>query len=214
MTDTKISSDRIENLWRSRKTIIEGVLPARGYPIPKNAHLTYEEFVEWVGEDNEDTVRENMTIVYEKLSKNPERIIVIWSKDPKLGTNMREVYQKIKKQECTRAIIIVDHSVTHWAKPIIQGLRQKKIYINIYTLKESLFNVMDHRLVPKHIICSAAEKKEIMMTYAINKSTFPHIKSTDPIVRHFGVLRGQLLKIIRQSDTQTKLEAISYRLVV
>lgn len=215
MSDDKIPPSKIEKLWRSRKTMIEGVLPDRGYQIHERDHLTYEEFVTWVGEDNEDTVRDAMTLIYEKESiKTSEKIMVVWPKDPKLGTNMRDVYTKMQSEGCNRGIVIVDHSVTHWAKSILRGLKQKKIYVDAYTLAESLFNVMEHRLVPKHVVCTNVEKKRLMSAYAVGSDDLPHIKSTDPIVRHLGASRGQLLKVIRESETQPGLEVVTYRLVI
>lgn len=214
MTDEKIPSETIEKLWRSRRTMLQ-VLADRKYPVHGDAHLTYDEFVDWVGEDDEETVREAMTLVYEKDSaKSPEKIMVVWLIAPKLGTNMRDVYAKMQEEDCTRAIVIVDHSVTHWAKSILRGLKQKKVYVDTYILAESLFNVMEHRLVPKHVICSVAEKKRVMNVYAVGVDELPHIKTTDPVVRHFGASRGQLLKIIRESVTQSGQDAVTYRLVV
>jgi DNA-directed RNA polymerases I, II, and III subunit RPABC1 len=215
MAYTKISSDKIENLWRSRKTMVEGVIPDRGYKVPNEDRLSYDEFVDWVGEDDEAIVREAMTLIYENDSaKNPNKIMVAWPSDPKLGTNMRNIYTKMNENECTRAIVIVDHSVTHWAKSIIRGLKQKKIYVDTYILTETLFNVMEHRLVPKHVICSKSEKKRVLSAYAVKGDALPHIRSTDPVVRHLGAIRGQLLKITRESDTQIGLETINYRQVI
>jgi len=214
MADDKISSELVENLWRSRRTMLQ-VLADRKYPIPDDAHLTYDEFVEWVGEDDEETVREAMTLVYEKDSaKAPDKIMVIWPNAPKLGTNMRDVYARMQEQECARAIVIVDHSVTHWAKSILRGLKQKKVHVDTYVLAESLFNVMEHRLVPKHTICSAVEKKRVMSAYAVGANELPHIRTTDPVVRHLGAARGQLLKITRDSVTQSGQDSVTYRLVV
>jgi DNA-directed RNA polymerase subunit H (RpoH/RPB5) len=104
--------------------------------------------------------------------------------------------------------------VTPNTKAIIRNLRSKKIYIDCYTLIETLFNVLEHRLVPTHTVCTPSEKKKIFDKYAIGPDQLPHIKLIDPTIRHLGAMRGNLIKIVRESETQPGYFVISYRLVV
>lgn len=75
------------------------------------------------------------------------------------------------------------------------------------------FNILEHELVPKHIILSEEEKEELMKKYGITKpKQLPRILSTDPVIRAINAKPGDVVKIIRKSPTAG--ESIYYRLVV
>ena len=78
--------------------------------------------------------------------------------------------------------------------------------------KNQFFDIMKHDLVPKHIILSEKEKEEILKKYKISTGELPKILDVDPVAISIGAKPGQILKIIRKSDTAK--EAITYRFVV
>ncbi len=72
---------------------------------------------------------------------------------------------------------------------------------------------MNHELVPKHIILSEKEKEEIMKMYGIKGlNQFPKISKSDPIIRMIEAKPGDLIKIIRKSNTAK--ESVYYRVVI
>jgi len=74
-------------------------------------------------------------------------------------------------------------------------------------------NLFNHKLVPKHIVLSDEEKQEVMKGYGIKKlRQFPKILKSDPVVQMLKAKTGDLIKIIRKSDT-TK-ESVYYRMVI
>ena len=74
-------------------------------------------------------------------------------------------------------------------------------------------DISNHELVPKHILLSQQEKEEVMKNYGIRKiSQFPKILKSDPAVQTLEAKPGDLIKIIRKSDTAK--ESIYYRVVV
>jgi DNA-directed RNA polymerase subunit H len=80
------------------------------------------------------------------------------------------------------------------------------------TDEEQKFNIMNHELVPQHMIISEEEKKELFKKYDINPDQLPKMLDTDPVSIAIGAKPGQLVKIIRKSHTAK--EAVAYRLVV
>jgi DNA-directed RNA polymerase subunit H (RpoH/RPB5) len=77
---------------------------------------------------------------------------------------------------------------------------------------EEEIDISSHELVPKHILLSAQEKEEVMKNFGIRKlSQFPRILESDPLVKKLKAKRGDLIKIIRKSDTAK--ESIYYRVV-
>jgi len=73
--------------------------------------------------------------------------------------------------------------------------------------------LLNHRLVPKHIILSEEEKREVIKKYAGGDPyKLPYILASDPVVKAIGAKPGDVIKIIRKSPTAG--EAVYYRLVV
>ncbi len=75
-----------------------------------------------------------------------------------------------------------------------------------------LFDITKHKLVPKHVILSEEEKREVLEKYNVDETQLPKILHTDPVVIAIGAKPGQVLKIIRRSPTAK--ESIAYRIVV
>lgn len=74
------------------------------------------------------------------------------------------------------------------------------------------FEVLKHRLVPKHEILSEEEKKEIVEKYGGDPYLFPFIYASDPVIKTLGAKPGDLIKITRISPTGYR--ALYFRLVV
>lgn len=75
-----------------------------------------------------------------------------------------------------------------------------------------LVNIIDNNLVPKHILLSDDEAKNILIEYKINKENLPRIFSGDRIAKYYNVKPGQIVKIIRPSITAG--EEILYRVCI
>jgi len=215
--------ESVEKLWKSRETILE-VLFDRGYEDAMNYHIDLDEFKSWITtesnvDDEEIYCIENINDIKEKMTLEFEnsrlgKIIVLWPAEPKLGTNIRNIASKMEKLNIKKAIVIIDDSVTNWCETNIRDLRNQKIYITVYKLIEAQINIMKHKLVPKHQICSTSEKIKLCRDYSLKTSQFPTIKFSDPVVRHLGARKGQIIKITRNSETQKGYPAISYRVVL
>ena len=75
-----------------------------------------------------------------------------------------------------------------------------------------IFKPTEHIYVPKHEILSEKEKNLILEKYNVSTENCPQIFVTDPVAREIGAKPGDLLKIVRKS--QTAGESIYYRFVV
>ena len=74
------------------------------------------------------------------------------------------------------------------------------------------FNVLEHELVPDHILLNEEETQELLNKYKITKGQLPKIKTSDVVVKQIEAHPGDVIKIIRKSLTAGK--AVAYRLVI
>ncbi len=74
------------------------------------------------------------------------------------------------------------------------------------------FDIREHNLVPKHIVLNEQEKEELLKKYGINIRQLPRILVTDPVVKLLNAKVGDVIKIIRKSETAG--ETVYYRVVV
>lgn len=74
------------------------------------------------------------------------------------------------------------------------------------------FAILDHELVPKHILLTKEEKKQLLEQLKIRPEQLPWIRASDPVVKLIGAKPGDIVKIIRKSLTAG--ETVAYRFVV
>jgi DNA-directed RNA polymerase subunit H len=120
---------------------------------------------------------------------------------------MNSLYKMLEEKGLDRAIVLTEGRFTHAAK---QGAKKKKVELLPKTFP--VFEIFEHKLVPKHEILDEKEKKEVLAQYKVQPYQLPQIKSTDPAVKAIGAKPGDMLKIIRKSATAGA--HIAYRYVV
>uniref|UniRef100_A0A6C0AVJ5 RNA polymerase subunit H/Rpb5 C-terminal domain-containing protein n=1 Tax=viral metagenome TaxID=1070528 RepID=A0A6C0AVJ5_9ZZZZ len=75
-------------------------------------------------------------------------------------------------------------------------------FINIISVKNLQYNILNHKLVPKHTILTEKETAEIKKKYNINNnSELPEISRFDPVAKVIGMRPNQICEIIRSSKT-------------
>lgn len=74
--------------------------------------------------------------------------------------------------------------------------------LQIFHMKELMYNPMKHRLVPKHEKMSDADIRKCMDQYMLKtKTQFPIIHRTDVVARWLGLRHGDVVKITRYNET-------------
>ncbi|MFQ6053918.1 MAG: DNA-directed RNA polymerase subunit H, partial [Candidatus Bathyarchaeia archaeon] len=63
------------------------------------------------------------------------------------------------------------------------------------------FDVFQHQLVPKHVILTEEERKEVLERFHAEPYQFPWIKASDPISIILGAEPGDIIKVTRESET-------------
>lgn len=95
---------------------------------------------------------------------------------------------------------------------VIKYVYENNKFVDIFLEKELMINLIDHVLVPKHIVLTKEQADLVLDTYLLKKRQIPKILASDPVSRYYGVSPGDMFKIIRPSDKSGA--AVYYRLVM
>lgn len=111
-------------------------------------------------------------------------------------------------------IIIIKDEPNDSLRSVLSNLwLQEGIFINVINIKRLQFNILDHVLVPKHIVLSQEETLEFKKKYNItNNSQIPDISRFSPVSQVIGIRPGQICKITRPS--KTAIDSVFYRICV
>lgn len=137
-------------------------------------------------------------------------IYVEFLAEPSVGIKeMRNFVHVLGDHHHKTGILVYQTSMTPSANKIVQTVASQ---FAIETFQESdlIVNITHHELVPKHIVLSPAEKAELLKRYRLKDSQLPRIQMADPVARYLGLRRGQVVKIIRRSETSGRYA--SYRI--
>lgn len=138
-------------------------------------------------------------------------IHVAFHNDTSIGIKQLKAFgHMLDQQHYWTGILITPVYPTPSALKIIPGL--KPIEVEIFREEDLLVNISRHELVPKHVLLSSGEKKYLLDRYRLKETQLPRIRSDDPMAKYLGLRRGQVVKIIRKSETAGRYA--SYRYVI
>jgi len=200
-------------LWRIRKTIMQ-LCHDRGYLVTQDElDQTLEQFKAQFGDKpSERRPSRNDLIVLVAHNDDPtDQMFIFFPEEPKVGIKTIKAYcQRMQEENITRAIIIVQNGMTPSAKQSLVDMQPKYI-LEQFLEAELLVNITEHELVPEHVVLTADEKTELLNRYKLKDVQLPKIQGGDPVARYLGLKRGQVVKIVRPSETAGRY--VSYRLV-
>ncbi len=73
-------------------------------------------------------------------------------------------------------------------------------------------DIAKHELVPKHVLLNEKEKEELLNRFKITLRQLPRILDTDQQIKILNGKTGDVVKIVRKS--QTAGETVYYRVVI
>eukprot|EP00920_Eleutheroschizon_duboscqi_P009207 GHVT01021050.1.p1 GENE.GHVT01021050.1~~GHVT01021050.1.p1 ORF type:complete len:206 (-),score=38.87 GHVT01021050.1:860-1477(-) len=203
--------DAERRFFRARRTCLE-LLEDRHYIVPSNEkNETFSEFRRRFAE-NEST-RSRMLMIAQTRGDAADRIIVFFADETKkTGVKpIRELTEKMEERSIQKAILVTQNVLTGFARDAINEAAPRHI-IESFMEAELLVNITKHELVPQHVPLSSEEKGQLLQRYKVKESQLPRIQVADPVARYFGLQRGQVVKIIRPSETAGRY--VTYRVVM
>ena len=142
------------------------------------------------------------------IQVNENKILVFYPSDDKVGSNViKQIATKMCELNVLVSIVIIK-STTNIARKELESLHPCRI--ELFEQDELMVNITEHELVPKHVVLTQEQKFELLKKYRVKDHQLPKIQIEDPIARYFGVRKGQVMKIIRASETAGRY--VTYRL--
>lgn len=204
-------SPAASKLFRIRKTILK-MLSQRGYNVDDEAmNQNAAQFIEQFGMD---PPREKMELFVEKSDDHTDQIMVVFPEDEKVGVKpVTTLTDKMTQLNANRAMMVVKLDVTPFARQAIAVCHtQRKIKLEVWRESDLLVDITEHELVPTHEVLDDQAKRELLDRYRLKPGQLPRIQIKDPVARYYGMEKGQVVKITRDSETAGRY--ITYRICV
>ncbi|XP_066889353.1 DNA-directed RNA polymerases I, II, and III subunit RPABC1 isoform X2 [Kogia breviceps] len=196
-------------LWKIRKTIMQ-LCHDRGYLVTQDElDQTLEEFKAQFGDKPSEgrPRRTDLTVLVAHNDDPTDQMFVFFPEEPKVGIKTIKVYcQRMQEENITRALIVVQQGMTPSAKQSLVDMAPKYV-LEQFLQQELLINITEH----EHPQSVQRGLFPDLLLSKLRENQLPRIQAGDPVARYFGIKRGQVVKIIRPSETAGRY--ITYRLV-
>ena len=193
------SSKTIATLYKSRKNILE-LLKKQKYNVSDNENFSVNEVHAMYinkqldmllnGEDGKKSY------VKYHLGKTLRR--------ENINDYIDDLYhlENVLEKNDTLIIIIKMEPNATLINMLSQIWEQDGIFIILFNIERLQYNILDHELVPSHIILNDEEIQTLKQKYNINDiKQLPQISRYDPVSLAIGMKPSQVCKIERQSKT-------------
>jgi DNA-directed RNA polymerase subunit H (RpoH/RPB5) len=202
---TSMQSGQIIEIYNSRKTIID-LLEAQKYDVSQ-----YKDF--GINEVNTLIQTKQMDMLVKKTT-NDKSVYVKYH----LAKSLRPVniyeyiedlftLEEVLTKKDDLMVIMKDEPNDTIRKTLTDIWEKEGIFVIVINIKRLQYNIMNHQLVPPHIVLSAEEAKEVKRKYnIIDDSQIPDISRFSPVSQVIGLRPGELCRVYRPSKTAIKAE--------
>ena len=177
------------------KTNVVKMFVQRGFINNENIEKRTKKLIDIHSEDNEYTLElDNATNVNSTIL-NKKIIIKILNYKISSVNKSSEIAEFITKYNNDYKFIIVE-AINSKSEKILLSYQTD---FEIFKFTELMICIVEHILVPKHMILSQDETNQVLQEYCARKRDMPFIMSNDPVAKFYNMKPGEICKIIRPS---------------
>ncbi|KAJ2235398.1 DNA-directed RNA polymerases II 24 kDa polypeptide (RNA polymerase II subunit 5) [Coemansia sp. RSA 485] len=199
-------SREITRMWRVYRTVHQMCRDRNALYL---LYITLEEFRNQFASGGK-VDRTRMTFIVQKRQDPTSQMFVFFPEGESVGVQpIKEYCRRMIQESVNNSIIVYRKKITSSAIRDISGI-SGKFRIEIFEESNLLVNITEHELVPQHKVLSDEQKKEILTRYRLKETQLPRIMHDDPVARYYGMTRGQVVQIIRPSETAGRY--VTYRI--
>ncbi len=194
-------SSEATTIYNSRKTLIE-VLSNLGYGVDE-----YNTFS--MNEVEAMTRNTQLDMLLTGADKNKVYVkYMLTSKAIRLKSAVEEIIEELYDLEevltkkDTLIVIVNDEPNDTMVEKLKFWHDSRGIFIVIHNIKRLQVNILKHKLVPKHVVCSEEQTEEVKKKYNLTSvKQLPEISRFDPVALLICMRPGQICEIERKSVT-------------
>ena len=199
-----MDNEESSNLFKVWTTLIQ-LLHDRQFTVP--AECIINSLQEFRNKLKDSKSREPLEFL---ATKGQEVMLVKFPDEPSVKIPLvASIGEQMYKDGIQRCILISKGDLAPTARNAIAELTSV-FRIEYFHQKELITNITEHQLVPRHKLLTDDEKDSLLERYKIKENKLPKIQISDPVARYLGLVRGNVVKIIRPSETAGLY--ITYRL--
>ncbi|KAF6266494.1 RNA polymerase Rpb5, C-terminal domain-containing protein [Scenedesmus sp. NREL 46B-D3] len=198
--------DHLNKMFTVRKNVAT-MLHDRGYLVAdEDLNVTLDKFRDRF---HDVPQKGDLTLLCPLMDDPTEKIFVFFPDAAKVGVkDIKSIIDTMQTEQVKRGIMVLQSVLTPFAKGVIAEISGRMI-VECFTESELLVNITKHVLVPEHRILSAEEKDVLLKRYKVKENQLPRIQHSDPVARYYGLQRGQVVRIVRPSETAGRY--VTYR---
>ena len=198
-------SGQIIETYNSRKTIID-LLEAQKYDVSQ-----YKDF--GINEVNTLFQTKQMDMLLRKTSEDKKVYVKYHLAKSLRPVNLYEyiedlfTLEEVLNKKDDLIVIMKDEPNDTIRKTLTNIWEQDGVFVIVINIKRLQYNIMNHQLVPPHIVLSNEEAEEVKRKYNIlDNSQMPDISRFSPVSQVIGIRPGDICRIYRPSKTAIKAE--------
>jgi DNA-directed RNA polymerase subunit H len=179
------SSESVDwTAWSRQLTTLERMLQLRGYSSISNImHGT------------------DPLLVCSAKDAQGDMVLVYFVTENKVGVRtLRNLQCECEASGCRHVILVTEDGLTPFAQKVLDDPEKKtagSTVVEIFKRRELSFCILDHNLVPRHSLLTAAERRALLQKLGCKASCMPRLKESDPVARFMNFPVGGIVRIQR-----------------
>jgi DNA-directed RNA polymerase subunit H (RpoH/RPB5) len=198
-------SGQMIELYNSRKTIID-FLEAQKYDVSQ-----YKDF--GINDVNTLCQTQQMDMLMKKTTMDKSVYVKYHLAKSLRPTHLYDYIEdlftldEVLQKKDDLIVIMKDEPNDTTRKTLTDIWEKDGIFIIVINIKRLQYNILQHQLVPLHIVLTVDEAAEVKRKYNIHDdSQIPDISRFSPVSQAIGLRPGELCRIYRPSKTAIKAE--------